>query len=148
MVAMIVVLVFPPKESWSILVSLLSLYGTCWFSVKAVMTRPNVKSDVLIQPASLFRSLVAPDLPTFSEPAKSTRFSFPIFKREEPSKEESRVWIVMVKIQWDRLWVSTSKFKNKLPRCFVEFSFCNISLFQSLVENFKDILSGWYRNFF
>lgn len=49
--AMMVVMVLPPRESWRILVNLLSLYGM-WpaLEVKAVMTRPRARREVLMLP--------------------------------------------------------------------------------------------------
>mmetsp|Transcript_5045 Transcript_5045/g.15301 ORF Transcript_5045/g.15301 Transcript_5045/m.15301 type:complete len:219 (-) Transcript_5045:647-1303(-) len=73
------VLVFPPKESCSIRVSLESLYGMCppFPSTRALITFPNALSERLILVASLSRSPVAPVLDCRSDPARSTKFSFP-----------------------------------------------------------------------
>lgn len=57
------------------------LYGM-WgaFSTKEVMTRPRVRRDILMFPASRARLSTAPDLPMFSDPAKSTRCNLPVWK--------------------------------------------------------------------
>lgn len=66
---------FPPRDSWRMRVSLLSLYGTCvdFLSVKAVITLPKVVNDLLIVLASSSVYPVAPVLEIFSLPAKSTK---------------------------------------------------------------------------
>ena len=83
-----------------------SRYGM-WldFSVKAEMTRPRVRRDWLIMPASLARLSVAPDRPIASDPAKSTRLNFPIRRRSSPplAREDSLTWTVMEKMVCDRL---------------------------------------------
>mmetsp|Transcript_301 Transcript_301/g.307 ORF Transcript_301/g.307 Transcript_301/m.307 type:complete len:279 (+) Transcript_301:796-1632(+) len=75
------VLEFPPKESCNTLVSLESLYGICvdFPSVSDVMTNPSIVRDLLIFFASSSLLPAAPVFPTFSLPAKSTRYSFPTF---------------------------------------------------------------------
>lgn len=72
-VAIIDVLVRPPRESWRILVSLDSRYGI-WgaLSTRAVITLPSVSRDWLIFPASRALLSTAPDRPMFSLPARST----------------------------------------------------------------------------
>ena len=74
------------KKGWNILVTLLSLYGTCigfllpqvcfkirWFCLNAVMQRPSTNREVFIFPASFNRSWVFWVLAALSEPAKSHR---------------------------------------------------------------------------
>ena len=70
-----VVLELPPNESYKILVSLESLYGTCVLfpSVSELMTFPSTESDVLIFFASFKRWPYAWVFDTFSEPARSTK---------------------------------------------------------------------------
>mmetsp|Transcript_1571 Transcript_1571/g.5400 ORF Transcript_1571/g.5400 Transcript_1571/m.5400 type:complete len:214 (+) Transcript_1571:937-1578(+) len=77
-VATIMVLLFPPSASLNSRVSFESRYGTCAsLSTKAVMTRPRVNKLLLISPASRDRAVApfsaTPDLPTFSDPARSTK---------------------------------------------------------------------------
>lgn len=69
----------PPKESYSNLVNLESLYGICWLlpSTKAEITLPSALKDKLILLASFNLSPVAYVLLYLSDPAKSTRFNFP-----------------------------------------------------------------------
>ena len=69
------VLELPPRAFYRIRVKEESLYGInlFFFSAKAEITYPNTDRDLLIDPASLNLSPVAPVLPTFSEPAKSTK---------------------------------------------------------------------------
>jgi hypothetical protein len=62
------------------------------------MTRPNVKSDWLIDPASRARASRAPLRLTHSEPAKSTKLSLPTRTTSSPPGVVSRVWIVIVKM--------------------------------------------------
>lgn len=83
------------------------LYGT-WAvrSTSALITRPSVKSDWLIMPASLALSFTAPDLPMFSDPAKSTRLSFPILITSSPSGVTSLICTVIEKMQCERDEVS------------------------------------------
>lgn len=70
-----VVLLFPPKDSCSILVSLESLYGTCsfFYEVNALITFPNALNDLLIFLAYSNCCPTTPVLPTFSDPARSTK---------------------------------------------------------------------------
>jgi hypothetical protein len=55
------------------------LYGTCLsLAARAWMTRPSVSRDLLMVPASLAVSSMAPDRPTHSLPARSTKVSLPV----------------------------------------------------------------------
>lgn len=81
MVAIITVLQLPPRESFSILVSLLSLNGTknpfFVLSPKALIQLAKAKSEVLIFAPSLnLIPLFSVTVP-LSEPAKSIKESFP-----------------------------------------------------------------------
>nr|GMD14177.1 hypothetical protein BC937DRAFT_88563 [Ipomoea batatas] len=80
------VFVFPPRESLNNLVNLLSLISR-WpeCSTKAFMTRPSVSKLLLISPASLALPSLAPERDMFSDPARSTRFSFPHLIISSPS---------------------------------------------------------------
>lgn len=74
------VLEFPPRDSDSILVNFESLYGICevFGSLYALISLPKVDRLWLILLASLsFLPLLQPVLDILSEPAKSTRYSFP-----------------------------------------------------------------------
>ena len=75
--AIILVLELPPKESYKILVSLLSRYGICIAflvsSVKAEITLPSAKRDLLIMIPSFIVAPVAPVFFARSDPAKSTK---------------------------------------------------------------------------
>mmetsp|Transcript_15819 Transcript_15819/g.28961 ORF Transcript_15819/g.28961 Transcript_15819/m.28961 type:complete len:237 (-) Transcript_15819:646-1356(-) len=80
-IAIIVVLQFPPRESSSNLVSLESRYGMCVLgleSVKATMTFPRADKDWLIFLDSCSLWPVAPETLSRSDPAKSTKLSLPI----------------------------------------------------------------------
>ena len=69
------------------------------------MTFPSVERLRLILVASLSLCPVAPVLDWRSDPAKSTRFSFPIFTRCWPSGPLSLNSIITVNIAWDlRNW--------------------------------------------
>jgi len=72
-----IVLVLPPRESCSNLVSFESLYGMWWIfpSTRAEITFPSALSDKLIFVAYFMPSPVAPVLLARSDPAKSTKFS-------------------------------------------------------------------------
>lgn len=74
------VLELPPKAFCNIRVKHESLYGTIVpfplpiaLSAKVEMTKPKTDKDLLIPAAYFSRSPVAPVLPTFSLPAKSTK---------------------------------------------------------------------------
>lgn len=67
------------------------------------MTLPRASKLALIMPASRARELVAPDRPTFSDPARSTRLSLPTLRTSAPSFELSRTWTLIVKIECERL---------------------------------------------
>src|SRR3990167_6819062 len=69
--------------------------------VRAVITRRNVNNDLLIMVACFCSNPVTPDFFVFSLPAKSTRFSLPIFAGSELPETESFCSIVMVNMQWD-----------------------------------------------
>ena len=72
------VLLLPPRASCRIRVSFESRYGTCFFwSASDLMTCPSAESDWLIFMASSRVWPFAPVLPTFSLPARSTRFRRP-----------------------------------------------------------------------
>ena len=95
-VAKMHVLLFPPSASRNKRVSFESRYGTCAsLSTKAVTTRPSVSKLLLISPASRLRAVAprsaTPLFPTFSEPARSTRFSFPSLIRSSPSSPATRL---------------------------------------------------------
>ena len=68
-------------------------------SVSAFITFPNAERDLFIFLASSRVCPVAPVFPTFSEPARSTRKSWPV--RTEPV--DKFFWeIVRTKIEWER----------------------------------------------
>jgi len=78
-----VVLEFPPSESFNILVSLESLYGTWLFyplSESALMTLPKFVKLRLIFLASSRTLPSAPVFDIFSDPAKSIRKSLLVFE--------------------------------------------------------------------
>ena len=73
------VFVLPPSESYKILVSFESQYGTCFLllSTRAEMTFMRAVRERLIFVASVKRVPAAPDFFCLSLPAKSTKFNFP-----------------------------------------------------------------------
>jgi len=77
--AIIEVLEFPPNESYNILVSFESLYGTWAFffvsSVKAEMTFPRASNPLFIDIPSFKVAPVAPVLFALSLPARSTKWN-------------------------------------------------------------------------
>ena len=77
--AIITVLVLPPRESCRRRVSLESRYGMCcdFPSTSELMTLPRAVNDRLILMPSFIVQPVAPVFEFLSEPARSTRFSFP-----------------------------------------------------------------------
>jgi hypothetical protein len=109
----------PPSDSCRMRVSFESRYGMCFAcarrqrcararacaprlafeSVSALMTMPSAESDLLIFLASSSVWPDAPVLPTFSEPARSTRYRFPVFCAPV---SVFRCWIVMRKIECER----------------------------------------------
>jgi len=78
--------VLPPNESYSNLVNLESLYGTCLLfpSTKAEITLPRAVKDKFIFIASFNLWPVALVLLYLSEPAKSTKFNLPALKVSFP----------------------------------------------------------------
>ena len=81
-------------------------------STRALMTLPKAVSERLILMPSLSVAPVAPVLLCLSEPARSTRLSFPALMRYSPFYY-SPVSMYMVKIEWERLdvafiWVSAT----------------------------------------
>ena len=86
----IVVLQFPPRESLSNLVNFESQYGMWdlgFESVKAAITLPKHDKDWLIFFDSSNLLPVAPVTQTDSDPAKSTRLSFPTLTYLSPSTD-------------------------------------------------------------
>jgi hypothetical protein len=85
------------------------------------MTRPSVSSDWLMLPASRARASLAPDRPTDSEPARSTRLSLPMRSTSSPSAVVSLVCIVSVNTQCERedaAFISVSAVARlAMPRC-------------------------------
>ena len=79
--AIMTVLQFPPRESFNILVNLLSLNGTklpfLFLSPKALIQLASANNDVLIRaPSMSLIPLFSVTVP-LSEPARSTNESFP-----------------------------------------------------------------------
>jgi len=66
---------FPPKDSWSILVNLESLYGIweAFGSVNALITCPKAVRLLLIFCASVNPTPTTPVLSILSDPARSTK---------------------------------------------------------------------------
>ena len=114
-----------------LLVSLFPLrssHGLTFPSVKELITMPNAESDLLIFFASSKVWPVAPVLPTymsalaprvrldeltFSEPAKSTRYRFPLFWLPF---SVFRWWIPMTNIECDRddcSFISTISYRSR-----------------------------------
>ena len=76
MLAIITVLLLPPRESLKMKVSLLSLYGMCLFlpsetSTRELMTLPSAERDLLIAPASFNLSPTVFATFYLSDPARS-----------------------------------------------------------------------------
>lgn len=93
------------------------LYGICGcLSTSAVITLPSVNRLWLIlthsRARSFFAGLSEPALLMFSEPARSTRFSLPIFISSSPSGLFSFMWTTMVKTVWERLWIESGTLIN------------------------------------
>lgn len=68
-------------------------------SVKALMTIPSADNDLLIFLASSKVWPEAPVFPTFSEPARSTRYRFPVLMAPV---SVFRCWIEIKKMECDR----------------------------------------------
>jgi hypothetical protein len=95
------VLELPPKDSSKTLVSLLSRYGICddLPSVKVLITSPRDVKLLLMFFASSKVYPLALVFPTFSEPAKSTKNSLPVFVE----KSELFLYvIVIINMEWLR----------------------------------------------
>lgn len=76
-----VVLLFPPNDSCNILVNFESLYGTCYFfyDVRAFITLPSALKDLFMFFAYYNCCPTTPVFPTFSDPAKSTKYNLLCF---------------------------------------------------------------------
>ena len=106
----------PPRDSWRMRVNFESRYGM-WLdwrtvelvpcnhyhrtfhtfpSVSALMTIPRAERDLLIFLASSKVVPDAPVFPTFSEPARSTRYKFPVL---DAPLSVFRCWIVIRKME-------------------------------------------------
>lgn len=98
------VFVLPPRLSWSSLVNLESLYGTCWLfpSTNALITFPSALSDKLIFCAYLSLSPVTPVLHILSLPARSTRLSLDATYLSSPFSPFSINYMFRVNMLWDR----------------------------------------------
>ena len=95
--------VFPPSESWRRRVSFESRYGICDVpATSEEMTLPSAARERLIFVASFSRNPVAPVFDCRSEPAKSTRLSFPTRMCSEPSGCFDATSTVMVRTAWER----------------------------------------------
>lgn len=93
------------------------LYGTKgWCSTREVMTRLSVSRLLLISPASRARVSLAPDRPTFSDPARSTRFSLPHLMSSSPSAVVSFMCMMMEKIECERLHAVTPQARRALSK--------------------------------
>lgn len=103
-VPIIKVFEFPPKESLSKFVSFESLYGMwflCFYEVRALITIPNVVSDLFMLLASFNLSPVVAVNFCLSDPAKSIKWSFGVFKIFFPSTYILKEMDI-VKIECDR----------------------------------------------
>ena len=104
-------------------------------STKALITRPNVRRLLFISPASRARpyteeknleiekkdaptqlkserllTSLAPERDIFSDPAKSTKFSFPHLINSSPSGVASLICIVIEKRECDRLKIKNCRY--------------------------------------
>mmetsp|Transcript_66742 Transcript_66742/g.211235 ORF Transcript_66742/g.211235 Transcript_66742/m.211235 type:complete len:280 (+) Transcript_66742:1076-1915(+) len=123
--AIMSVVELPPRESCSILVSLLSRYGT-WLprlrsSPRAEMTFPRARRPLLMFTLSLKRCPIAPVFLLRSEPARSTRWNFAMTYSCCPLEGcRSRCSTRIVKIACEReLWLFISVppvARHTLPR--------------------------------
>lgn len=85
-----VVLLFPPNESLSTRVRLLSLYGICFFfSTNALMTLDNANNPRINKPASFRVSPFALVRLAFSDPAKLWKYGLIGFTEKVVSKTDS-----------------------------------------------------------
>ena len=103
---MIAVLLFPPRESLNIKVSLESLYGTCRFlpsdtSTREFITFPSAERDLFIAPASLRRSPPVPATFYRSDPAKSIIWKREVLTFQTPVADLDLLSIIVVKTEWD-----------------------------------------------
>jgi hypothetical protein len=102
------VLEFPPSESLSRYVSLVSRYGTNFtpgrsqFLTSALITLPIADRDLLIDEDSLRRSPYAPVSFYRSLPARSIRWNFEVLMVATPSGVHSVRSIKMVQTLWER----------------------------------------------
>ena len=81
------------------------LFSDCRLNVKTqlyLVCYLNLRLCLLCYNDNTHTSL-APEREMFSDPAKSTRLSFPHFKSSSPSGVASLICIVIEKIEWERL---------------------------------------------
>ena len=99
--AIITVLLFPPRESLKMKVSLLSLYGMCLTlpsvcSTRELITFPRADSDLLIIPASLSRSPTAFVFFERSDPARSMMWKREVLTFQTPDDDMDLLSIIVV----------------------------------------------------
>lgn len=101
MFAIIIVFELPPKESASNFVNLESLYGI-WGALftNKLITFIKFVNDKLIWIPSFNASPEVFVYLVFSEPAKSTKFNFPILKNLSPVSLVTEDSMIIVKIEW------------------------------------------------
>lgn len=87
--AIITARLVPPKESWSILVSLLSLYGTRnSLALSALMTFDKANKDALILVLSRRRTPSFPDRRLSSLPTKAQLFKHSVWRLDACQSDE------------------------------------------------------------
>jgi hypothetical protein len=108
MLAIITVLQLPPRLSFSNLVSLLSLYGTCccgfrvfYWSQSELMQLPSDSKDLFMLAPSTSRIPRLFVLDARSDPAKSIRLSFAIFISADVPCALSLCSTVIYRTAWD-----------------------------------------------
>jgi hypothetical protein len=121
MLAMITVLLLPPRESLRIKVSLLSRYGTCLFlpsdtSTKELITFPRAERDLLIIPASFSLSPWVPASFYLSEPAKSMMWNLDCFTFHTPVADLDLLSMIVVRTEWD---LELCLFMDVAPTCLL-----------------------------
>lgn len=73
-------------------------------STSELMTLPSVSRLRLMLAASRARMFSEPAFRLFSDPARSTKFNFPVLITASPFSVCLVVCTLSVKIQWERLW--------------------------------------------
>jgi hypothetical protein len=84
-------------------------------SIVCMVAGTKIKVKFVFHNADV-RTSLAPERDIFSDPAKSTKLSFPHFKSSSPSGVASLICIVIEKMEWERLNINIRSFFMSFSR--------------------------------